>query len=57
MKYFVSGFYQRFMPPVKNVNNFNVARSFPFSFRDFYNFLIWKGSQVLRPRSHVILTR
>ena len=38
IKYFVLGFYQSFLPPVKAVLSFDLAKPFPFSFCDFHNF-------------------
>ena len=40
MKYFILGFYQSLLPPVKRARSFDIA----------------KGGQVLKLRSHFILT-
>ena len=55
MKYFISGFYQSFLPPVKTVHSFDIAKPFLFSFRDFYNFFIIKHSKV-RPDCKITFT-
>ena len=40
MKYFVSGFYHSFWPPIKRVCSFNIAKPFLLSFHDSCNFFL-----------------
>lgn len=45
-EYFVSGFYQNFLPLVKRVHTFNLAKPFLFSYLDFFNFFVMTHSKV-----------